>query len=207
MTISLNQIGKKYGTEWIFQNLSATLNSSNKWAITGPNGSGKSTLLKVISGHLSPNKGKVIFEGDLYQNVSFCAPYIDIIDAFTPHEMLNFQRTFIPFQENFSNHKILEILELKFSTSKRIQDFSSGMKQRLKLGLSLLSEKKIILLDEPTTNLDIPSKAWYKFMIEEFTKSKLLVIASNEENDYAFCNHFIHIPDFKPKSVIQKFVQ
>ncbi len=207
MIVSLIEVGKKYGAEWIFQNLSAELKNTQKWAITGPNGSGKSTLLKVISGHLSPNKGKVSFNGELYEKVAFCAPYIDLIEAFSPIEMLNFQRNFIPFIDNISNTKIFDILELKFSQNKRIKDFSSGMKQRLKLGLCLLSEKKIILLDEPTTNLDLKSKDWYQSLIANFGNEKLIIVASNEENDFSFCQNFIHIPDFKPKSSFQKFVQ
>jgi ABC-type multidrug transport system ATPase subunit len=204
MTVTLNDVGKKYLSEWIFKNLSAQFKSGEKWAITGPNGSGKSTLLKVISGHLSPTSGNLAFDGDISENVSICAPYIELIEAFTALEMINFQRIFIPFQNNLSAQSIEEILQLNLRQTKPISEFSSGMKQRFKLGLSLLSTKSIILLDEPTTNLDEISKQWYQNIINDFGKEKLIIVASNDKTDYSFCQHSIHIPDYKIASRVQK---
>ena len=205
MNISLDNIGKKYGREWIFRNFSMSLSNERNYVVLGSNGSGKSTLLKILSGFLSPSEGtinyehqdKIISVEDIYKKVSYTAPYIDVFEHLTLQELYNYQKKLKPFL-SFEENNLAQLLQLEGTDSKRIKNFSSGMKQRLKLGLAILSESPILLLDEPTSNLDEKGKKWYAEMIENYAKNKLIVVASNSQKDeYFFCQEEINIEDFK----------
>ena len=149
-------------------------------------------------------ENKTIDIENVFQYVSYAAPYIDLIEEFTLAESLDFHEKFKPFQDffytnkQFEPKKIIDILELpKGSTHKEIRYFSSGMRQRLKIALAVLAQTPIVLLDEPTTNLDAQGVLWYNNLIGNFCKNKLLIIASNTEHDYHFCTEILTITDFK----------
>lgn len=205
MKIELKKVAKRYRMEWILREVSLNLESGHYYAITGPNGSGKSTLLKVLSGHLSPSKGQRIFSVDgknldidqVYQHLSFAAPYLDLVEEFTLKEALNFHQKFKPFYHQMTTKQMIEVLGFKRSQNKFIRNFSSGMKQRLKLALAICSKTSILLLDEPTTNLDQQGISWYHQLINDFTNNRLVVIASNVEEDLIFCETKINMLDFK----------
>ncbi len=205
MDINLNNVGKRYRFEWIFKNLSFHFQSHQQYAILGANGSGKSTLLKILSGHLTPSKGDIIFTNNgvvdidtLYKQVSYAAPYTELIEELTLKEMLVFHQKFKPFLQSFSDADILELTGLGHSKNKPLSVFSSGMKQRVKLALSICSASSLILLDEPTTNLDKQGVGWYRELIEKFAGGRTLIIASNIEQDYDFCTNQLNIMDYKP---------
>lgn len=174
-------------------------------AILGPNGSGKSTLLKVLSGHLSPSKGSVSFRQDnkvyaveeVYHLVSYAAPYIELIEEFTLEEAVHFHSGLKPLLPGITPSSLQEILALPKSKQKEIRFFSSGMKQRLRLALAVCSDTPVLLLDEPATNLDVQGIEWYKNLIGEFAANRLVVIASNDPHDAAFCPLHLNIMDYK----------
>jgi len=199
MNINLQNIYKKYGNNWILKNVNLSFNQGEKYAVLGNNGSGKSTLLKIISGQTSPSKGKIIFENteveDVYQKVSFCAPYIDVIEELTFKELLLFVANYKPFMAEYPITTILQLFN--FQSDKWIKDYSSGMKQRVKLALALFADVEVTLLDEPTSNLDEAGVEWYFEMLKKLPKDRTIIIASNIEREYQFCEHLIHIKDFK----------
>ncbi|RMG81922.1 MAG: ATP-binding cassette domain-containing protein [Bacteroidetes bacterium] len=205
MHIQLDQVSKRYRFEWIFKNISHTFQQGQSYAISGPNGSGKSTLLKILSGHLTPSKGTLAFQNqsnridpdDIYRLISFCAPYIELIEELTLLEAIRFHQKFKPFQQNLSSADLLDLLALPKADHKAIRHFSSGMKQRLKLLLAICAETPILLLDEPTSNLDRQGMDWYRNLIARFGDNRLIVVASNIEEDYTFCQHHLSILDFK----------
>ncbi len=206
MNIHLQNIGKRFRYEWIFKNINIKFESGNKYAITGANGSGKSTLMKVLSGHLSPSKGnifykindKIIEKENVYQYVSYAAPYIQLPEEMTLAELLSFHQKFIAFQNNISTKNIIEILNFKNASKKEVRFFSSGMKQRLKLALAICSDSSLLLLDEPTTNLDTQGMKWYAQLLEEYTlANRLTIIASNVASDYAGSKEIFNIMDYK----------
>lgn len=205
MKLKLNNIAKRYRLEWIFRNLTYTFEEGNSYAILGANGSGKSTLLRLLSGHLSPSKGMIVFEragttvdsDQLHRYLSYAAPYIDLIEEFTLLEAIQFHQRFKPFQQQLSPSTLIELLQFSKSKDKQIRYFSSGMKQRLKLVLALCSDTPLLLLDEPTTNLDRQGMKWYLDLVEQFGKNRLLIVASNVEEDYGFCDKQLHIMDYK----------
>jgi ABC-type multidrug transport system ATPase subunit len=207
MFIKLENVGKRYRYEWIFKNIKQDFESGNAYAILGPNGVGKSTLMKILSGYLSPSKGEIIFSenslspslepDDVFKKISYAAPYIDLIEELTLKEAIKFHQRFKPFYEGVTEQTIYDLLNFKKAKNKEIRFFSSGMKQRLKLVLAFCSETSILLLDEPTTNLDAQGVDWYLNLVEQFAKDRLIIVASNIEHDYRFCQKHLNILDYK----------
>jgi ABC-type multidrug transport system ATPase subunit len=220
MKITLNQIGKRYNRDWIFRNVSLEFQSGNKYAVLGPNGSGKSTLLQTIAGNLIASEGniiynlenwrigkienknsatseKIIIAENVYQHLAICAPYLQLIEEFTLKEMIDFHVKFKPLAGQLDTEKAIEILALSHASEKQIRHFSSGMKQRVKLGLAILSEVPLLILDEPLTNLDDNGKNWYYHLIESYTNNKTILVGSNRHDEYAFAEKRISIGDYK----------
>ncbi len=204
MEISLNQISKRFGYEWIFKNVNLELSSNNIYGLKGPNGSGKSTLMQVFSGHLSPSEGSIeyisnnksIARENIYKHISFSGPYIDIINQFTLAEVLNFH---FKFKQSLleSQNAMIQMMQLEKSKNKQLAFYSSGMRQRVKLALSLFSDTPILLLDEPSTNLDQKGIIWYQEMLEKYSKNRLVLVASNEARDYKQAKSVFNIEDYK----------
>ncbi len=230
ISITLNNIGKKFNREWIFKNLNFEILANDKLVILGGNGSGKSTLLQVISGFVSPNEGNIFVSqdstvktlkpltenakpqhvsNDLLANnhqssvvnptlISFASPYIQLIEDFTLVEIIEHTALFKPFVNKLSTEKVTEIIELSHAKNKYIKQFSSGMKQRLKLGLAILADTPLLLLDEPVSNLDKNAIEWYKNLISVHSENRTVIVASNAISDeYFFCDKQLNVMDFK----------
>ncbi len=208
ITISLNNLGKKFNNEWIFKNLSHEISAQQKLVILGGNGSGKSTLLQVISGFITPNQGEVIFKSNgintepekIKNFISFASPYLQLVEDFTLTEMVEHSKLFKPFANNLSTHEIISLAELEPAKNKFIKQFSSGMKQRLKLALAILADTPILLLDEPVSNLDKNAIDWYKKLVVLYSVNRTVVVSSNAISDeYFFCDTQINVMEFKVK--------
>lgn len=210
MRIETRGLAKRYRREWIVRNVDLSLRAGEAYAVTGPNGAGKSTLLRLLSGHLTPSKGSIRFSenevefpvGEVYGRLSLAAPYMELIEELTLREALDFHQLFQPFSGSMQTGDILDLLAFSRAERKQIRHFSSGMKQRLKLVLALCSDTSVVLLDEPTTNLDRQGVAWYLGLVGQFASGRLIVVASNVEEDFSFCSHHIDILRFKsPKNL------
>lgn len=207
MKVLLNDVGKRYRREWIFRGLSLTLESEKAYALTGHNGSGKSTLMRILSGHLSPTTGSISFlsdtgeaiQDDFYKYISFASPYMELIEEFTLEEAVEFHQQFKPFIAGITPEEFYDILALARAKGREIRFFSSGMKQRLKLLLAILSDSTLVLLDEPGTNLDKQGINWYLDLIGRYAKNRLVVVASNVPDDFQFCTEKVDITHYKPR--------
>ncbi len=205
MKIELKGVGKRFRQEWVLRELSGSFEQPGRYAVTGPNGSGKSTLLRLLSGHLTPSKGQVsFFENEqklnpeqVYAHISYAAPYIELIEEFTLAEALDFHRKFRPFLPGLGTKELIARLGFQKSATKEIRHFSSGMKQRLKLLLAICSASSVLLLDEPGTNLDRQGMDWYHGLIADFAGDRLLIVASNIPEDYAFCKAYLDVREWK----------
>lgn len=202
--IEADKLGKRFNHEWIFKNFSFTFDNNQSFAITGPNGSGKSTLLQVLAGLIPQSSGNLIYSDQkifpidhIYKHISITTPYQELIEEFTLLEFLNFHLKFRPLRGAINGKDLAEILNLSKSLHKEIKNFSSGMKQKVKLGLSVYSNSPVIFLDEPTTNLDSKGIDWYFYEISQLMNNAILIICSNQRFEYDFCKVQLHIENFK----------
>jgi ABC-type multidrug transport system ATPase subunit len=205
MTISLSDAGKRFNRDWIFRHFNYTFEAGQSYAITGPNGSGKSTLLQVLSGGMMINEGKCewsMVNGELasekvYNHISICAPYLEVVEEMTLKEFLEFHQGFKPFMSAITPDSIIVALGLEKAVNKQIRYYSSGMKQRVKLAQCIFSDTAIVLLDEPCTNLDTTGIELYHRLINDYCKNRLVVVSSNDEVEYKFCGEKINVSDYK----------
>jgi ABC-type multidrug transport system ATPase subunit len=119
------------------------------------------------------------------------------VEEMTAKEMLDFHAQFKPLIGSLSKDQMLETVGLKNAVNKQIRYYSSGMKQRLKLAQAFFSNTSILLLDEPTTNLDADGTALYHHLIKNYTHNKLIIVSSNDKQEYDFCEEVIRIGDYK----------
>ena len=156
-------------------------------------------------GNLSPSEGQLEYLNGLhavpvekvYQSLSFAAPYLDLIEDFTLQETISFHFKFKSYYPGMNENKVMELLGLSRSKDKALKYFSSGMKQRLKLGLAFMSDVPVIFLDEPTTNLDAQGFQWYLDNVTLHTENQLLLLGSNVSQEYEFCENIISVSAFK----------
>jgi ABC-type multidrug transport system ATPase subunit len=200
----LANVSKTFNRELLFTRLNAAFTSGSATAITGRNGSGKSTLLKIIAGLQLPSEGKmelkinqkIIPTEKHYQYLSFAAPYIELIEEYTLQEMLTFYFKLKPLAPYLSLDQLPDLLLLPKAKHKEIRSFSSGMKQRLKVGLAFFTEVPLLLLDEPTSHLDEEGKKWFHKNLQLVQDQRTIIIASNEEEEIESCAKKINITDY-----------
>lgn len=203
--IRLDSIGKKFESRWIFRRLSLEFKQGDSVVITGFNGSGKSTLLQIISGYQSPSEGKmhcskdgtVIPIEDWYKEITCVTPLLELPEDLSFRENITFFKQFKPLQVDFSDEKLANLTQLNGFLDQPIRTFSSGMKQRVKLMLSLLSASPVVLLDEPLSNLDRPGIDWFTEQMHTFIKDRLLIICSNhQEEEMRLCKTHFDLSEF-----------
>ncbi|MGV3539809.1 MAG: ABC transporter ATP-binding protein [Rufibacter sp.] len=203
MQIKLTSVGKRFNYEWIFRNLSYEFVSGKAYAILGHNGSGKSTLLSILSGFQLASEGTLSYSQNgqdipveqLYRHLTIAAPYQDLLEELTLEEMIRFHTRFKSLR-GITPEQLPELLQLSAAKHKLVRDFSSGMRQRLKLGLAIYSDTPLLLLDEPTTNLDQAGVAWYLEHLEQNRRNRLVIIGSNVPHEYSFCDEQLPINQF-----------
>jgi heme exporter protein A len=204
--VELNNLVKYFGRRLIFDGINFSFSSQHIYGISGPNGSGKSTLVKIIANLISPTRGKVIHKNDLkevepgklHNHIGFVSPYLFLYDEFTAEEnLLHFANIRgISFNKERSDY-LLNELKLIDRKNDLVRGYSSGMKQRLKFIFALLHQPSLIILDEPTSNLDNPGKEKVYELIKKEAENNLIIIASNEDSDIALCSQVIELEKFK----------
>ena len=198
MYISAENISKRYDTGWIIKDFNLELKSGSKLAVMGPNGSGKSTLISMLASYLSPSKGDIVYrlnnesiERDkLYQYLSICTAYGELDEELTALEIFKHYKIFKPYIIK-DPKTFIELSDLTKHRNKAIRDYSSGMKQRLKLALAILMDVPFLVLDEPSSFLDNDRKKWFHNLLQEFCSSKTMIMASNDESDFQLCTEKI----------------
>jgi ABC-type multidrug transport system ATPase subunit len=209
MHISLSKISRKYNYEWIFRDVDFEFEQGNAYAILGSNGSGKSTLLQIISGHLHPSGGSLTYShnnkdisiDDFFRHVTFSGPYLELIEEFTLEEMLTFHSRFRKFRNSMDVKAVMDATGLIRNRNKPIKYFSSGMKQRVRLAIALLTESEVVLLDEPAANLDRKAIEWYRELVANNHADRIIIVCSNSQSEeHDFCTQSIVIDDYKRNS-------
>lgn len=201
--IAVDHISKRFENNWIFKDISYTFTAGNRYAVLGNNGTGKSTLLRCIAGIHAVNKGSITYTigqqaiapEHFYRYYSFCAPGMDIVEEMTLEEFLRFHFSFKPALSGYTVTDVIREIELKHFAGQQIRNFSSGMKQRVKLGQALFSHTPVVFLDEPCTNLDKKGIDLYQHLLAltTTTSERTLLIASNDPREYPDTSHILDL--------------
>lgn len=205
MKINLEHIGRRFNREWIFRDVNYVFESGSSYAILGANGAGKSTILQIISGSLSSSEGTITYSKDgvllnpenVFEYLSMAAPYLELIEELTLRELIDFHFRFKKYRSGLDRDLMIDLVGLKHSEHKAIKNFSSGMKQRVKLALAFCSDTEMILLDEPASNLDQQGLEWYLSLVGKYTEDRILIICSNQLQEYSFCSNQLNVADYK----------
>jgi len=205
MTITLENISKRFQRHWIFKGVSGYFTTGNAYALLGANGSGKSTLMRIIAGMQSASGGKVGYSASgvaveaqaIYKFISFCAPGQEIVDELTLKEFLEFHFSFKKPLPGLSVSDMIALTGLQEAADKPIGDYSSGMKQRVKLAQAIFTDAPVLFLDEPCTNLDLHGVAQYTAWMEQFAGNRLVFVASNDVREYFFCREQLVLEDYR----------
>jgi len=201
-SIILKDCGKSFNRHWLFRNLNTTFHSGEKWAILGANGSGKSTLGLLLSGQLTPTEGSIehihhrvpVQLKNLHTLVSLTSPALELNEDLNTKEVFALHQKLKPLQTEKGSEIFASMAGFDSKTmQKPIATFSSGMKQRVKLALAVMSDTPLLILDEPFTNLDKSGELFFYALLEKFGQERLLLIASNRAEEYAVCDRSINL--------------
>ncbi|HEY3251218.1 MAG TPA: ABC transporter ATP-binding protein [Ignavibacteria bacterium] len=205
ISLRLDKVSKKFNYRKIFENVSFELHAGGSIAITGKNGSGKSTLVKIISGLLAKTSGNITLNinGDnvkpeaMYKQIGFVSPYLNLYDEFTGYENLRICSEIRGISPDGIN-EVLKRVGLYERRNDLLKIYSSGMKQRLKLAFGILHRPDLLILDEPTSNLDTEGVGIVDSIAEEYKKDRMLIIATNDEHERDLCSKSYNIDRSKP---------
>ncbi|HMU44452.1 MAG TPA: ABC transporter ATP-binding protein [Ignavibacteriaceae bacterium] len=210
-SVTAASLNKTFGRRLIFNDLNFEFASNGVYGIAGANGSGKSTLVKIIAGIISPSKGKIIHkinsqetaEINLYNHIGFVSPYLILYEEFSAWENINLFSSIrgIKFDKEKTEYLLNHFLIFDRKDD-LVKTYSSGMKQRLKFVFALVHSPQLIILDEPTSNLDEEGKNSVYQIIEQEGKKGIVIVASNEKSDLSFCNNIIQLELFKRNNLV-----
>jgi len=203
MRITLIDAGKRFNRDWIFRHLHYEFKEGHTYAITGPNGSGKSTLLQAIGGAIGISEGKTLYRDpeigveQVFRHISIAAPYLELVEEMTATEFLQFHQFFKPLLPSCTIKGILSLVGLESAAHKQMRYYSSGMRQRARLAQAIFSDTPIVLLDEPCTNLDTEGISLYRQLIKDHCGGRMVIVSSNDTQEYDFCENVLSIADYK----------
>ncbi len=156
--------------------------------------------MRIIAGQLNPSEGKIGFSiGEkavnteaVYRYLSWSGPYVDLYQDLTmeEHVKLHFQ-----FRKCLLDHPndLLEVLDLKAHKDKKLRFFSSGMQQRAKVGIALFTAGDLLLLDEPTSNMDTDNAQRMLSLIDQHLGDRTYVLASNMKREFEDMEHVLNL--------------
>jgi len=200
--IKATNLSKKFNERLIFKDVRFELQSRQSLVVTGQNGSGKTTLIRIISGLLSPTEGKLVFIKDnqeielqqIFAFIGLVGPYLQLYNNLTAMENLVFFSKIRGLGTNKS--KILELTKQMGLAGREldyVKNYSSGMIQRLKFVFALLHEPPILLVDEPTSNLDEKGVEIVYGLLNKQMEDKILIVATNNPEESRFGQTHIHV--------------
>lgn len=189
--IELRELAKSYGRLQVLKGIDLEIGSGESFALLGPNGAGKTTLIKIVSTLIKPDGGRVLIDGvDALEEPSRVKLLLGVVshnsylyEELTARENLEFYARLYSRGDGFIDHLLKEV-GLYPRQDSYVYTFSRGMKQRLSIARALLHQPKVLILDEPTTGLDLSSRRWFYDMVRRKSsegKTVLLTTHSIEE--------------------------
>ncbi|HPF06351.1 MAG TPA: ABC transporter ATP-binding protein [Spirochaetota bacterium] len=199
-SIHVNKISKRFGKQLLFRDISFSAETGGSYFITGPNGSGKSTMLQIIAGVQKSTAGEILFSGEekeipaeeRFSHFGFTSPAVNPYDMLTAAENIRFASSGVKDERI---DEMLNLFGLYPHRSKHAGLYSSGMKQRLKLIIAMIDSPGILLLDEPSNNLDSAGKDILFSEIEKIRNKTLIIIATNEHDEIKLCTKGLDIAE------------
>jgi heme exporter protein A len=202
-SLTISGLTKEFSRRSIFRDVSSSLAMGDSLAITGRNGSGKSTLVKIICGLLSPTKGTIEFKNngstipteEVRNHIGFVSPYLQLYDEFSGIENLELLST-IRSDDRLEQDRMEQLLNEVGLWERRhdfVRTYSSGMKQRLKYAFAVMHRPALLVLDEPTSNLDKEGVAMVKSLVARQKKNAILVVATNDAREAVWCKKRIEL--------------
>jgi len=205
--MNLKNIGYRYGKEWALKGIDLSLMAGEIVGILGPNGSGKSTLLKIMDGILKPREGEIIIRNKPFHGMKRSAFAREVaMVAQENHFRFSFSSLEVVLMGRFPHLKRLQFegqrdMEIAYNSlratytldlaGRSIHDLSEGEKQRVYIARALAQEPKIILLDEPTSFLDLKFKREIFRIISSLCREKGLSVAL-VSHDIDLVAHYCH---------------
>lgn len=200
ITLTVNNLEYYFSTRLIFKSLSFTQKSGECIAIAGPNGSGKSTLVRILTGLLTPKSGSVLYEksgmpiSSIQHSLGLVTPWIQLYRDFSALENL---QLFASAHQVALDEDRASVLFKRVGLEGRqyevLKGYSSGMIQRAKYACALYHKPDIVVLDEPTANLDQAGREMVLELVEELRKDKLIIIATNEAEEVRLADRTVSV--------------
>jgi ABC-type multidrug transport system ATPase subunit len=197
-----NGVSHRYGSRVALQPVTFDFGGPGVVAVTGENGSGKSTLLRILAGLMRPTRGATTLEvggvavppRERRHHVGLATPELSFYEEFTAEENLRFAAE----ARGLPNVKpaiddALARTGLAPRAGDRVAEFSSGMKQRLRLGFAILHGPAVLMLDEPGAHLDDEGKAVVERLLLAHSATGLVVVATNEPREIEVASHRIQL--------------
>ena len=188
--IQIKNLSFDYGKRKpVFRNLNLTLKEGNVYGLLGRNGAGKSSLLRNMAGLLFPTAGTCVVNGHNAQErlPMFLQDLYFLPEEFhtPPVKIKDFVDVYAPFYPKFSRKQFLEYLEeFQLSAHEKFTELSLGQKKKALIGFALSTNTKVLLMDEPTNGLDIPSKSQFRKIIASVaTDERIIVISTHQVRD------------------------
>lgn len=202
MKVTLQKVSKRFGAQKVLKSVELSFPKGSITGLTGPNGSGKSTLLQIVAGSIKPDSGQVLYEfgntkieeDQIFRHVSISAPYLALYDDLSLGQALKTHLSFAQKSMSCSSSAFFQIVKLAGHEDKAIHSLSSGMLQRFKLGLAMLGNEALVLLDEPSSNLDQAGIEWMNELFEKYLSGRTVLICSNRsEEELKICDRVVDI--------------
>ena len=203
VTLTIQNLKKTFNLRPVLRNISMEVTAPGSLAITGRNGAGKSTLVKIIAGVLAPSSGTIelvvggahITPDERYRHMGFVSPYLFLYDEFSARENLEILGTMRSGSKPQAGQidELFELVGLRDRQHDRLGTYSSGMKQRVKYMYAMLHRPALLVLDEPSSNLDEDGYLMVERIVRNQEKEGIVVVATNEADEAAWCGSKIEL--------------
>ena len=187
--LTVSHVSRKHGDDFSLQDIDFSLSGNGKIALAGETGSGKSTLLKIIGGLLEPDEGTVVFQNEQvlgpdhqlvpgHPKIAYLSQHFDLPKFLRVEQVLSYSN----YMSGKQAAEIFSICRIDHLLTRKTDQLSGGERQRIAIARLLIAKPKLLLLDEPYSNLDPVLKNTLKSVIDEISKLKLSVILVSHDS-------------------------
>ncbi len=203
MKLIANNIVKRFGNHLVLKKINFEIETGMALAIVGHNGSGKTTLIKILANLIAPSRGSVEYRLSggtrvprerIFEHIGLVGPYLQLYQELSAQENLDF----FARMRGLKNHRerirdLMQIMGLQGREHDAVKTYSSGMQQRLKYVSALLHQPEVLLVDEPSSNLDEQGVETVYQLLKEQKQRGILIIATNDKQDLFLADHIIQV--------------